>query len=320
MLHELGLWLSGVLAAIGIGGAPAPSAWQGWIEGDWVRVAAPVGGTLARVDVTRGADIAAGAPLFALDLTAEQAGRAGDVARLAESEARLADLRKGQRPEELRTLEAQRAQAAATLRLSEAELRRQEALVRTGTVAQQRADEARSNAARDRAALEQMESQWRVATLGGREDQIRAAEAAVAANRAALAQRDRRLVEMAPPAPVGARVEDVYYRPGEWISAGMPVVALLPPGNLKLRFFVPETQLGSIALGQPVAVACDGCPAGMTARIARIAPRAEYTPPVIYSVGSREKLVFLVEALPDGDTARLHPGQPVDIRPQDQRP
>ena len=108
---------------------------------------------------------------------------------------------------------------------------------------------------------------------------------------------------------------DTFFRAGEWVAAGQPVVSLLPPGATKARFFVPESELGAIAIGQAVSVACDGCSAPVAARISFISTQAEYTPPVIYSNSQRARLVFMVEARPDPkDAARLRPGQPIDVR------
>lgn len=102
------------------------------------------------------------------------------------------------------------------------------------------------------------------------------------------------------------------WRPQE--PAGQPVLALLPPGNIKLRFFVPEAELSGIRLGQSLAARCDGCGAPLQVRVSHIAAQAEYTPPVIYSNAQRARLVFMVEARPEpADAARLHPGQPVDV-------
>ena len=104
-------------------------------------------------------------------------------------------------------------------------------------------------------------------------------------------------------------VEKVYYRPGEFVAAGQPVVSLLPPANVKLVFFLPEPRLGALKVGDPIAYHCDRCVDG-EALVSFIATQAEYTPPVIYSVESRDKLVFRVEAR---GTLALNPGQPVDI-------
>jgi HlyD family secretion protein len=118
---------------------------------------------------------------------------------------------------------------------------------------------------------------------------------------------------MAPRAPADALVEDTMALPGDFINAGTPIVSLLPPDRIKLRFFVPEAALAATQTGRLVSFRCDGCPAGLRARIVYVSPRAEYTPPVIYSVGSREKLVYMVEAVPVDSPVRLNPGQPVDV-------
>jgi HlyD family secretion protein len=118
-------------------------------------------------------------------------------------------------------------------------------------------------------------------------------------------------------APADAQVADTFFRPGEFIAAGQPVVALLPPGNIKARFYVPEAELSSVALGQPVMLECDGCGPPIAAKVTHIATRPEYTPPIIYSNSQRSKLVFMAEAQPaPADAARLRPGQPLSVRPQ----
>jgi HlyD family secretion protein len=117
-------------------------------------------------------------------------------------------------------------------------------------------------------------------------------------------------------APLAAQVYDTYYTPSEWVPTAVPVVSLLVPGQVKLRFFVPEPVLGSIAIGQRVRAECSGCPEPIDATVSFVSPRPEYTPPVIYSRESASKLVFLVEAKPEPrQAALLHPGQPVEVRP-----
>ena len=130
---------------------------------------------------------------------------------------------------------------------------------------------------------------------------------------AALAQAQWELDQRTVRAPMAAMVDDRLRDTGEWVDAGGIVVSLLPPRKVKVRFFVPEPELGRLRLGQEVDLRCDGCAEGMTGTVRFIAPEAEYTPPVIYSVGTRDKLVFMVEAWP-ADGATLHPGQPVDVR------
>jgi HlyD family secretion protein len=112
--------------------------------------------------------------------------------------------------------------------------------------------------------------------------------------------------------PVSGTVQQVYFRQGEMVAAGRPALALLPPANIKLRFFVPEAKLPQIALGETVQVRCGGCTGDLTARVSFISASAEYTPPVIYSSEERSKLVFLIEARPD-HPERLRVGQPVSV-------
>jgi HlyD family secretion protein len=153
------------------------------------------------------------------------------------------------------------------------------------------------------------------ARLPAREDEIRAARAAVAAARATLDQANWRLEQKSVTAPVSGLVADTLFVKGEWVPAGAPVVTLLPPPNIKVRFFVPEPVLGAVQEGQRLVINCDGCSPDIPARVTFISPQAEYTPPVIYSKESRAKLVYLVEARPaPQDAVKLHPGQPVDVR------
>ena len=315
-LHDAIAWLGGALvalaAAMGLGGDAGPLIVQGYVEGEYVYVAAPVAGRLETLHVARGDRIAAGAPLFQLDRASEQPARDDAAARLARAKANLANLGKGMRPSEIDSLEAQLAQAKAMLELSEVALQRREQLVETRAVSREAVDEARATNDRNKARVAELQAELETARLGARADEIEAAEAEVTAARAQLAQAEWRLGELSQAAPQGGVVVDTLYRPGEWVTAGAPVVSLLPPENVKVRFFVPEPRLGAIEVGNEVQVNCDACPPGLIAVIGYISPDAEYTPPVIYSREMRAKLVYLVEARPRQPDA-LRPGQPVDV-------
>jgi HlyD family secretion protein len=129
-----------------------------------------------------------------------------------------------------------------------------------------------------------------------------------------VAQSAWRLAQRAVAAPASGLVHDTYYVVGDWVPAGSPVASVLPPGNVKVRFYVAQTALGRLKRGQTLTVTCDGCAAPIAATIVFIADRAEFTPPVLYSKENRSKLVYLVEAKPaPADAARLNPGQPVDV-------
>lgn len=138
------------------------------------------------------------------------------------------------------------------------------------------------------------------------------AEAALRQAKANLDWSQTRLMRRNAYSPGDGTVEQVYYRPGETVPAGRPVVAILPPGNLKLRFFAPQAILPTIKYGDIVDVSCDGCEKGLTAKISFIARSAEYTPPVIYSQEERVKLVFLIEARPE-QPDKFRVGQPVTV-------
>lgn len=308
----IGETLAALAVALGLASGPAGYRVQGYVEGEYLRVAAPVAATLEMLAVARGQAVRAGEPLFALDLTAAKAERARLAAGLGQARAQLADLLTGRRPEELAVIAAQRDQAEASLRYTAAELKRQEELVQARVSSPEKLQAARSAFERDRGRLAELTAQLAVSRLPARPDQIEAAQGAVAMAAAALAQQDRRMAEMAPAAPADARVDDTLYNPGEWVPAGSPVVTLLPPGRVKVIAFVPETLMARVKPGDRVGLRCDGCPAGLAARVTFVASRAEYTPPVIYSIGSREKLVFRFEAKPE-DGAGLNPGLPVDV-------
>ena len=313
-LHEILAWLGGLLvalaAAIGLGGDAGPVTVQGYVEGEYVYVGSPVAGRLETLDVARGARVAEGAPLFQLDRSSEQPARDDAAARLARAEASLANLRKGKRPSEIDSIQAQLTQANAMLKLSEAKLERRKPL--GDAVSREDVEQASAEYERDKARIAELQAELETARLGARADEIQAAEAEVSAARAQLAQAEWRLDELSQAAPQAGLVVDTLYRTGEWVTAGAPVVSMLPPENVKLRFFVPEPRLGAIEVGDEVQVRCDACAPDLTAVISYISPDAEYTPPVIYSREMRAKLVYLVEAKPRQPDA-LRPGQPVDV-------
>jgi HlyD family secretion protein len=295
-------------------GPPAERALQGYVEGEYVRVAAPFAGTLQKLAVQRGAQVASGAPLFALESDNEIAARRQAEQQLQAAEARLANLMTGKRAPEVEIVAEQLRQAQAARELSAANLRRQEALFKSGFISKAALDDVRTQLQRDDAAVSQLQASVATARLPARPDEIRAAEADAAGARQALAQADWRLSQRAVAAPTAAHVSDTYYVVGDWVPAGGVVASLLPAANVKIRFFVPETELGRLKPGQTVNFNCDGCGVPMSATVNFISDRAEFTPPVLYSKENRAKLVYLVEAKPAADVAaKLNAGQPVDV-------
>lgn len=298
-------------------GAPdGPRPYLGYVEAETMLVAPKRTGRLVELTAVEGAVVAAGAPLFALDAEEETAAVKEAAARLDGARAQLADLRAArQRPAQIDVLEAARRQAEAALDLSRAELERQQRLYQKGVISEARLDQARTTFRRDRSALAEAARTIEAAQLPGREAEIDAAAAEVEASTAALTRARIVLADCSVAAPRGGRVLDILYRVGEVVPAGQPVVEVLPPENILVRFYVPEPAIAGLVYGQRIAIACDGCPAGLTGEISFIASEAEFTPPVIFSRQERAKLVFLVEARPAASTPALKPGLPVEVRP-----
>jgi len=297
--------------------APKPLEWQGYAEGDFVKVGPTQAGLLTVLNVARGTKVAAGARLFDQDDSNDRAARDQVASQLKQAEAQLANLEAGGKPTEIEQAEANLADARAARDKIEADLKRNEILVKSLAATEQLVDQQRADLRSANAkvgAMEAMVTQMHAPL--GRDGEIKAQEQLVESLRAAVAMAQWRIDQRHVMAPAAGVVADVLARPGETIPAGGPVVSLLPPENILVRFFVPETRLAEVHGGDKVALRCDGCPADLSATISFISPQAEYTPPVIYSEASRAKLVYMVEARPPSEQAALiNPGQPIAVRP-----
>ena len=292
-----------------------PPTYQGYVEGEFVNVSSSESGRLERLLVARGEHAPAGAPLFALEAEPQAAAVLQARQQHRAAEAQLKDLRTGKRPPEVEVIRAQLAQALAEEKKAAVRQVRDEAQYRGGGISQAQLDDSRAAASSSAARVRELRSQLEVAALPGREEQLKAQSANTAAARAALDQAEWKLRQKAVAASHSGLVFDTLYREGEWVPAGNPVVRLLPPEKVKVRFFVPETIVGAISPGREVVLRCDGCPAAVPAKVTYVSTECEYTPPIIYSNETRSKLVFMIEAHPSPDMAAgLHPGQPVAVR------
>jgi len=313
------LILGGAALAILAGGCSGSGgrSFQGYVEGEFVYMASSQPGRLEHLAVTRGQQVARGAPLFTLEATEERAEQQQARQQLAAAEAQLADLETGKRPPEVAVVEAQLAQARAAAGKSALQRERDQAQYRSGGISREQLEATLAQAASDAAHVNELASQLEVARLPGRAQQLKAQARQVQAARAVLDQADWRLGEKSVAAPSAGLVYDTLYREGEWVGPGNPVVRLLPPQNIKVRFYVPEPVLGGLSVGRRVSLHCDGCPADVGATVTYISEEAEYTPPVIYSNETRGKLVYMIEAHPTpADAVKLHPGQPLEVRLQ----
>lgn len=268
---------------------PASDTLAGYGEAQYVYLAAMDGGRIAKLNVREGDVVAEGAVLAELDAARVNAAAQGAGAIEA------AQGRSGRALDEA----VRRAQADADL--ARANLARSQALYQKGFIARARLDI--DNAASRAAAAAVAQTR---------------AERDAGARRTGAASADTRLArtrvsDAVLRAPAAGRVERIFHRPGEIVGAGAPVLALLPPENMKVRFFAPESMLVRLKPGTHVSIGCDGCAANLTGRVSFVASEPQFTPPVIYSLDERDKLVFLVEAIPDAPDA-IRPGLPVDVR------
>ena len=290
-------------------------AYVGYVEAEYVYVAAPQAGWLVSAPRREGDRVETGDVLFELDAEQQAAMLTEAEARAAQADAQMRDVGAGAREPEIQALEAQLAEARARLVEARSERDRWMPLVREGNASKARGDQVTANYSSAMARVKAAEEEITVAKLGGRDAAQEAAAAAAAAAKAGQAQAEWVLSQRRVTAKISGQIEDVYHREGEFVSAGRPVVSILPPSALKVRFFAPQEDLPLYAVGDEIEVNADGLLAPVTATISYIATEAEFTPPVIYSVGSREKLVFMIEARL-GEDINLRPGLPVDVTPR----
>ncbi len=321
MMETLRAALFSLLALSGL--APADSAiYQGYGEAEYVLVSSQLAGTVETLEVARGQTVKKGDALFSLERNAEQASVDQARAAAERAEAVLADLLKARRQPELDALVAQRNEAAAAVRIAEINLDRDKQQLKAQAISQAIVDADKATLSQTRARLAETEASLASGKLStGRSDAIRAAQADIAASAAALAQAQWKLDRKTVTAPADGFVFDTLYRPGEFVDPGKAVVSLLPPANLKVRFFVPATALPGLSIGTPVTILMTGANGTghsarekLAAHISYIAPQAEYSPPELYNRDNRDKLLFMIEAAPDQSPERVHPGLPVDVR------
>ncbi|MCV2867150.1 HlyD family efflux transporter periplasmic adaptor subunit [Defluviimonas sp. WL0002] len=292
---------------------PAPPFATGYVEGDYVLVAPVATAEIAAIPVQRGDRVQAGALLA--EMEREDAAIALTEARaaLARAESELANLKQGRRPEEIRVLEAALASALAESAERDRAAERLASLAERGAATEAQRDDAATAAEVARARVAQAEADLAVARLPARPQVIAAAEATVEGARAALSRAEWTLAKRRLTAPAAGLVADVIRTPGEIAGPAAPILSLLPDGAVKLRLYVPETDVSRIHPGDRLEIRCDGCPDTSSATITYVSDEAEFTPPVIYSRENRQKLVYLIEAAPDVGSG-LKPGQIVDVR------
>lgn len=305
-----------LVAAIAMSACSGNNAgtYQGYVEGEFVHVGPAVAGRLERLLVSKGQTVDVNAVLFELESTQEAAASKQADEALNAAKAQLADMQTGKRSAEVDVVRAQLQQATASERQSAAQLERDTGQLALGGISKMQLDTSRAKHDVDAARVRELKAQLDVADQKARPELIRAQDAQVAAASAAAEQTRWRLDQKHVVAPQAGVVIDTLYREGEWVPVGVPVVKMLPPGNVKVRIFVPQSALSLLPLGKQVTLRCDGCSKNVPAKVSYVATEAEFTPPIIYSNENRSKLVFMVEVHPSPeDGLALHPGQPVEV-------
>ncbi len=308
-------WLCSIPLAASLFGAcapPAPLA-VGYVEGEFVLVAPIEVAEIRAVPVRRGQHVAKGDLLAELIADDAEIAVAQAEAAAGQASAQLADLKLGKRPEEIAVLEAALSAARADAREAQRVADRAADLLKRGIATQADHDQAATALEMAQARVDQAAANLEVGKLPARVETINAAESQLRQAQANLDQAKWRLTRRRLEAPATGRIGDVLREGGEIAGPTAPVLSLLPDGGVKLKLYVGETSFSSIAVGSKLAVRCDGCPAGLSATVSYVSPDPEFTPPVIYSLENRQKLVYLVEARPDASSSVLQPGQIVDV-------
>ncbi len=287
---------------------------NGYIEGEYVYISPYAGGILDEINVVKGQEIKPGDKLFTVDGEIWKASIRQAENELDKAYANYANLSKGKRQQELDVIIEQKVQAEALFRNAGKEYERARELLKTKNISRTEYDRRFADYEESRARLAELEATLETAKLPAREDELKAAR-----NDIEIAGQNRLKIQKQAEnnetrAKVSGRVEDIYFRLGEYVQTGNPVLSVLPPENVKIRFFVSEKALPGMKLNMPVTVECDGCSRGIPAKVSFISTRSEFTPPVIYSVESREKLVFMIEAVFDNKQQNLPPGLPVSVK------
>lgn len=289
----------------------------GYIEGKYVYLSSPVSGQLMQLGVKQGETVQANQMAFQLDPQPELSQLQNAQSQLQAAQQDLENLKLGERATVLKRLEAQILQAKSNIVYSKKMFERNGELVKTGAIGKATFDQSRAQYQTDEQKLNEAQANLAEAKLGARNNLIAAQEAKVQAAQAQVSQYQWMVSQKTIHFSKAGFVQDTLFRQNEYVPAGRPVIQFLPPENRVVVFYVPEKKLSQIQVGEKINFSCDECQKNMTAAISYISSQAEYTPPVIYSDNSREKLVYWVEANIDPSILlKLHPGEPVEVSVQ----
>jgi HlyD family secretion protein len=286
----------------------------GYIQGRYIYLSSSIAGDLIHRLVRRGDEVKQGQKLYVLDPNPQQSEIEQAQAQLIQARQTLANLIHGQRETVLEQIIAEQRQAEADYILAKQNLKRYTKLYHKGAIGKAELDSRTATYKSADQKVKELNAQLAEAKLGARKHLIFAQEADVENVRAQIKEFEWELSQKTMYANKSGLIFDTFYREGEYVPAGQAVLAVLPPENIRVQFFVPEKELSKIKIGQPVTFDCDSCKSQGHATIYYISPQAEYTPPVIYSRDTREKLVYQVEAdMKPQEAIHYHPGQPIEV-------
>lgn len=287
---------------------------SGYAEAEFVNISSTQSGKLDKLFIKRGDKVALNANLFALECDSELLALKQASEDLSAAEATLRDYQKGSRPEEINVIEAQLSQANANADNSAKQLSRNKALYPSNAISKNQLDDSEALAKATEAKVKELQNALSVAKLAKRSDQISAQKAHIGQLKALVAQAQWRVNEKSVKSRYDALVFDTLYREGEWVNTGGIIARLLPPENIKIRFFVPQKVAESLQIGHGVSIISRSDGKQIAAKVTYVSPEAEFTPPIIYSNETKDKLTYMIEAYPQKiDAPRLHPGQPVEV-------
>lgn len=288
--------------------------YSGYAEAEYVNISSTQSGKLDKLFVRRGDKVSINSNLFALECENEVLALKQVSSDLAAAEATLKDYQKGSRPEEIKVIEAQLAQATANADNADNQWKRNKTLYPANAVSKTQLDDSEALAKATSAKVKELQDTLKVAKLSKRLDQITAQKERVEQLRSALKQAQWKVDEKGVKSRYDALVFDTLYREGEFVPTGGIIIRLLPPENIKIRFFVPQSVAESLQIGNTVSIIERSDSKKIAAHVTYISPEAEFTPPIIYSNETKDKLTYMIEAYPQKSVAPLlHPGQPVEV-------
>lgn len=311
--------MAGILCSIPLAASlfsactPPPPLAVGYVEGEYVLVAPIETSRVTAISVKRGDRINPGQLLASLEKQDVEILISEANASLAQAKSQLANLQSGRRPAEIAMIEASLASAKAQAEEAERVKLRQGRLLIKGIATKANFDDASTKSSLAKAKVVEIEASLSAAKLPARINEIDAAKAAVERASAVVENARWRLSQRSLSYSAPAIVYDIIRNPGEVAGPQAPVLSILPKGAVKLKLYLPENALSKIATGTVLTVNCDNCADGLKATVSYVANEPQFTPPVIYSLQNRQKLVYLIEARPNGDTRKLKPGQIVDV-------